>query len=198
LSLVLWAKPIPRHVRFHDLRHTTATLLLKEGVPLATVQKILRHSDPELTAETYGHLDLEDMRRRLERLTFEEPRSPPDFGWSGRQDLNLRPLGPESAQSQSHVSRPYTLASYPMDSTGREEHATSHSGAPVSSRTTPFAAPVLRPDPHREWMTPREVAALLKVGRATVYKLVAAVKLEHVRVGMAIRILRAPVRFPSR
>jgi integrase len=71
-NFALWAKPIPRHVRFHDLRHTTATLLLKEGVPLATVQKILRHSDPELTAETYGHLDLKDMRRGLDRLTFED------------------------------------------------------------------------------------------------------------------------------
>jgi integrase len=70
-NFALWAKPIPRHVRFHDLRHTTATLLLNEGVPLATVQRILRHSDPELTAETYGHLDLEDMRRGLDRLTFE-------------------------------------------------------------------------------------------------------------------------------
>jgi integrase len=57
----LWAKPIPRHVRFHDLRHTTATSLLKEGVSLATVQKVLRHSDPELTSQIYGHLDIGDM-----------------------------------------------------------------------------------------------------------------------------------------
>jgi excisionase family DNA binding protein len=42
-------------------------------------------------------------------------------------------------------------------------------------------------------MTPREVAALLKVSRATVYKLVAAGKIEHVRVGMAIRIPRSVV-----
>jgi integrase len=35
----LLAKPLPRHVRFHDLRHTTATLLLKMGVPLVTVQR---------------------------------------------------------------------------------------------------------------------------------------------------------------
>src|SRR5262249_49923286 len=66
----LYAKPIPRHVRFHDCRHTTATLLLKEGVPLAVVQKVLRHSDPKLTAEIYGHLELADVRRGLERLDF--------------------------------------------------------------------------------------------------------------------------------
>jgi integrase len=67
-SMRLWAKAIPRHVRFHDLRHTTATLLLKAGVPLATVQRVLRHSDPRLTAMTYGHLDVSDMRAGLNDL----------------------------------------------------------------------------------------------------------------------------------
>jgi integrase len=66
----LWAKPIPRHVRFHDTRHSCATLLLKDGVPLATVQKILRHSDPKITSEIYGHLEIEDMRRGVDRLDF--------------------------------------------------------------------------------------------------------------------------------
>ncbi len=64
----LWPVAIPRHVRFHDLRHTTATLLLKAGVPLATVQRVLRHSDPRLTTETYGHLDVEDLRKAVDRL----------------------------------------------------------------------------------------------------------------------------------
>ncbi|WP_422724003.1 tyrosine-type recombinase/integrase [Hyalangium rubrum] len=32
---------MPRSPHFHDLRHTTATLLLKAGVPLATLQRIL-------------------------------------------------------------------------------------------------------------------------------------------------------------
>ena len=66
----LFAKPIPRHVRFHDLRHTTATLLLQDGVPLAVVSKLLRHSDPKITLETYGHLDIEDLREGVERLPF--------------------------------------------------------------------------------------------------------------------------------
>jgi hypothetical protein len=57
-------------MRFHDLRHSTATLLLKAGVPLATVQKILRHTDPKITSEVYGHLDLEDMRAGLNRLAL--------------------------------------------------------------------------------------------------------------------------------
>jgi hypothetical protein len=69
-SMKLWPKAIPRHVRFHDLRHTTATLLLKAGVPIATVQRILRHTDPAITSEIYGHLDVEDMRTGVNRLDF--------------------------------------------------------------------------------------------------------------------------------
>jgi len=66
----LWPKPLPRSLRFYDLRHTTATLLLKAGVPLATVQRILRHSDSAITTEVYGHLDVEDMRKGLNPLAF--------------------------------------------------------------------------------------------------------------------------------
>ncbi len=72
-SFRLWPSAISRHVRWHDLRHTTATLLLKAGVPLATVQKVLRHSDPAITSEIYGHLDLEDMRAAVNRLPFATP-----------------------------------------------------------------------------------------------------------------------------
>jgi len=137
-NMRLWSQAVPGHVRFHDLRHTTATLLLKAGVPLATVQRILRHTDPAITSEIYGHLDLEDMRTGINRLAFLAPpeqlapivplrkaasaevaflgepvvnelrvsknKSRSSFEnqnesaavrQSGRQDLNLRPLGPE-------------------------------------------------------------------------------------------------------
>ena len=135
-------------LRFHDLRHTTATLLLKAGVPLATVQRILRHTDPRITADDLrpprpgGHARRAreaDARARRPRppgrasarlLAAKAPSAGPEqvpmpfaarpccwrvpgrrkskaasarrlpnndaaFRWSGRQDLNLRPLGPE-------------------------------------------------------------------------------------------------------
>ena len=43
------------------------------GVPLATVQRILRHSDPAITTEVYGHLDVEDMRKGINQLDFHPP-----------------------------------------------------------------------------------------------------------------------------
>ncbi len=61
-SMKLWVKPIPKKMRFHDLRHTTATLLLRAKVDLVRVQRILRHSDARLTADTYGHLVVDDLR----------------------------------------------------------------------------------------------------------------------------------------
>jgi integrase len=42
-------------IRFHDLRHTAATLMLDNGVSLVTVSKILGHATPAITATIYGH-----------------------------------------------------------------------------------------------------------------------------------------------
>jgi integrase len=49
-------------MRFHDLRGTTATLLARAGVGLVVAQRILRHSDPRLTANMYSHVDLADLQ----------------------------------------------------------------------------------------------------------------------------------------
>ncbi len=64
----LWPTMLPRWMRFHDLRHTTATLLLKARVPMYIVQKILRHADIKTTVGIYGHLDIEDSREALKSL----------------------------------------------------------------------------------------------------------------------------------
>lgn len=60
-------RPVPVKMRFHDLRHTCATNLLKAGVPLAHVSRILRHSGIRITADTYGHLEVEDLRAAIEQ-----------------------------------------------------------------------------------------------------------------------------------
>ncbi len=43
-------------IRFHDLRHTSATLLLSEGVHPKVVQEMLGHSQINLTMDTYSHV----------------------------------------------------------------------------------------------------------------------------------------------
>jgi integrase len=43
-------------IRFHDLRHTAASLLLNHGVPVIVVSKMLGHSKPSITLDIHGHL----------------------------------------------------------------------------------------------------------------------------------------------
>ena len=43
-------------LRFHDLRHTSCTLLLSEGISMKTLQKRLGHSDYRTTADIYSHV----------------------------------------------------------------------------------------------------------------------------------------------
>jgi integrase len=43
------------HIRFHDLRHTFATMALQSGVDIRTVSGMLGHADPGFTLRTYTH-----------------------------------------------------------------------------------------------------------------------------------------------
>jgi integrase len=47
-----------RRIRFHDLRHSCATLLIESGAPLITVKELLGHSNIMITANTYTHTRL--------------------------------------------------------------------------------------------------------------------------------------------
>lgn len=46
-----------RKIRYHDLRHSCASLLLANGVPMKQIQEWLGHSDFSTTANVYAHLD---------------------------------------------------------------------------------------------------------------------------------------------
>jgi len=45
---------VPR-LTLHELRHSHATILLREGVPVHVVAKRLGHKDPSLTLNVYAH-----------------------------------------------------------------------------------------------------------------------------------------------
>lgn len=56
-------------MRFHDLRHSAATILVASGVPLKVIQTLLGHSTITLTANTYAHVLpelLDDCARRMD------------------------------------------------------------------------------------------------------------------------------------
>jgi integrase len=44
------------NVRFHDLRHSAASLLLAQGVPMRAVMELLGHSSISTTADIYSHV----------------------------------------------------------------------------------------------------------------------------------------------
>lgn len=46
-----------RHIRFHDLRHSCASLLLANKIPMKMIQDWLGHSDMGTTSNIYSHLD---------------------------------------------------------------------------------------------------------------------------------------------
>ena len=54
---VLLEKNGLKRIRFHDLRHSCASLLLANGVPMKQIQEWLGHSDFNTTANIYAHLD---------------------------------------------------------------------------------------------------------------------------------------------
>ena len=47
--------PVP-YIRFHDLRHTHATLMLKSGIPTLVVSERLGHAHPAFTMDRYQHV----------------------------------------------------------------------------------------------------------------------------------------------
>lgn len=60
---------LPR-IRFHDLRHTAATLLLLQGVNVKVVSELLGHSSVAFTMDRYAHV-LPSMQREAAEVMGE-------------------------------------------------------------------------------------------------------------------------------
>lgn len=56
------------HIRFHDLRHSAATLLLQQGFSLRQIQEWLGHANITTTANTYAHVTYSDKVQMAHRL----------------------------------------------------------------------------------------------------------------------------------
>ena len=57
-----------RKIRFHDLRHSCAGILISFGVPLLEVQQWLGHSTYQTTADLYVHLDFSSKLKSSETI----------------------------------------------------------------------------------------------------------------------------------
>jgi hypothetical protein len=108
-TMKLWPKAELRPIRFHDLRHTTASLLMMAGANTVAVQRILRHRDPRLTVDVYGHLAPNYLRSEIDRLKFYPDDSQPEAarsvtGWLGPASAEATenaPLGPMVVQGSA-------------------------------------------------------------------------------------------------
>ena len=72
-----WCSPLPKErrpallpdgLRFYDLRHTCASLLIAQGASVKAVQAQLGHATASTTLDTYGHLFPSEMEALADRL----------------------------------------------------------------------------------------------------------------------------------
>jgi site-specific recombinase XerD len=57
-----------RTIRFHDLRHSTTTLLLEQGIDLVVIKELLGHAHIGVTAGVYAHVRLRLQRQAIDTL----------------------------------------------------------------------------------------------------------------------------------
>ena len=67
LQRVLKRAGLPR-IRFHDLRHTFATMALQNGVDVKTVSSMLGHYDAGFTLRTYTHVTRQMQQKAAEKM----------------------------------------------------------------------------------------------------------------------------------
>ena len=96
------AAGLPERLRLYDLRHTCASLLIREGATVKAVQAQLGHATASITLDTYGHLfpdELDQLAGRLEAARAE--------ALDARRRPSVAPGYPSSFRSaKAQVSEP--------------------------------------------------------------------------------------------
>lgn len=62
-----------RHVRFHDIRHSYASLLIQQGESLAYVKEQMGHHSIKITVDIYGHMAPEGNKCAVDKLDSVQP-----------------------------------------------------------------------------------------------------------------------------
>jgi integrase len=81
-------------IRFHDLRHTAASVMLNHGIPVIVVSRILGHSRPSITLDIYGHL-IHDMQVEAARI-MDDAITPLEVSFE-RKGTGIAPIGDEDS-----------------------------------------------------------------------------------------------------
>ena len=58
-----------RHIRFHDIRHSTASFMLANGFGMKEIQEYLGHANFSFTADVYTHTDLQAKREMIDTIS---------------------------------------------------------------------------------------------------------------------------------
>ena len=75
-GVILWPVAKVRKLRWHDMRHSTASNLMPAGVAVTVIQRQMRHRDIRMTTEVYGHLAPDFVLREIDKLTLGLPPPP--------------------------------------------------------------------------------------------------------------------------
>ncbi len=106
--------------------------------------------------------------------------------------MNLRPLGPEGRSALTHPFASPPLASQALATSGEGASVDPHPVVGFPPLITPLTAPVRRRfELPEELLTVAEVAPLLRVCKATVYRMVKDGSLQAVHVLNGVRIRRS-------
>lgn len=69
LQKLMKASGINKHIRWHDLRHSSASLQLMSGADITTVSKRIGHYDPAFTLKIYSHVDMTHQKKVVETFS---------------------------------------------------------------------------------------------------------------------------------
>jgi integrase-like protein len=89
-----------RRIRFHDLRHTFASLLLQQGESPQYVKEQMGHHSIQVTVDIYGHLIPGANRKAVDRL----------------DDRNVQPMQTRKSATQKRLLQPAATPAQPEPS----------------------------------------------------------------------------------
>jgi integrase len=82
-------------IRFHDLRHSAASILIAQGVHPKAIQELLRHSSIQLTMDIYGHLFDVVARETADKMDAVLRGKPAETGFDKVSDKVSNPVAPK-------------------------------------------------------------------------------------------------------